>query len=169
MDPAVFGYIRVSQAEGESGLVTQRRILHDHGLRDDRIFADMASGRSMRRPEWRRLRGILRPGDAVAVPRLDRLARNLSEGLRAVEDLHSQGISIAPSMRAWTPATTAPLPGSCSICCSPWPSGRGRPSGVGSRPAWTAPRPRAGSGADPRRCCRRSCGPCGPSWRAVGR
>ena len=94
MDPAVFGYIRVSQAEGESGLVTQRRILHDHGLRDDRIFADMASGRSMRRPEWRRLRGILRPGDAVAVPRLDRLARNLSEGLRAVEDLHSQGISI---------------------------------------------------------------------------
>ena len=94
MEPAIFGYIRVSQAEGEGGMATQRRILHDHGLRDDRIFADVASGRSMRRPEWRRLRGILRPGDAVAVPRLDRLARNLSEGLRAVEDLHSQGISI---------------------------------------------------------------------------
>ena len=28
------------------------------------------------------------------MPRLDRLARNLSEGLRAVEELHSQGISI---------------------------------------------------------------------------
>ena len=94
MDHAVFGYIRVSQAEGEGGLATQHRILHDHGLRDDRIFADVASGRSMRRPEWGRLRGILRPGDAVAVPRLDRLARNLSEGLRAVEELHSQGISI---------------------------------------------------------------------------
>ena len=37
MDPAVFGYIRVSQAEGESGLDTQRRILNEHGLRDDRI------------------------------------------------------------------------------------------------------------------------------------
>ena len=50
MDPAVFGYIRVSQAEGASGLATQSRILTDHGLRDDRIFTDVASGRTMRRP-----------------------------------------------------------------------------------------------------------------------
>ena len=35
MDPAVFGYIRVSQAGGESGLATQRR-----------IFTDVASGSS---------------------------------------------------------------------------------------------------------------------------
>ena len=46
MDPAVFGYIRVSQAEGESGLATQRRILNDHGLRDDRLYTDVASGGS---------------------------------------------------------------------------------------------------------------------------
>ena len=42
MDPAVFGYIRVSQAEGASGLDTQRR-----------IFTDFASGRNMRRPAGR--------------------------------------------------------------------------------------------------------------------
>ena len=42
IDPAVFGYIRVSQAEDESGLTTQRRTLNDHGLRDDRIFTDVA-------------------------------------------------------------------------------------------------------------------------------
>ena len=65
MDPAVFGYIRVSQAEGESGLATQRRTLNDHGLRDDRIFSDIASGRNMRRPSWRELRGMLRPRDTV--------------------------------------------------------------------------------------------------------
>ena len=53
MEPAVFGYIRVSQAEGESGLATQSRILTDHGLRDDRIFTDVASGRNMRRPAGR--------------------------------------------------------------------------------------------------------------------
>ena len=46
MDPAVFGYIRVSQAEGESGLATQRRIL-----------TDVASGRTMNRPGWRDLNG----------------------------------------------------------------------------------------------------------------
>ena len=55
MDPAVFGYIRVSQAEGESGLATQRRILTEHGLRDDRIYTDVASGRTMRRPAWKQL------------------------------------------------------------------------------------------------------------------
>ena len=94
MDPAVFGYIRVSQAEGASGLDTQRRILTDHGLRDDRIFTDVASGRTMRRPAWKQLREKLQPGDVVVVPRLARLARNLSEGLRTVEELHSQGICI---------------------------------------------------------------------------
>ena len=94
MDPAVFGYIRVSQAEGESGLATQRRILTDHGLRDDRIFTDVASGRNMRRPAWTTLRETLQPGDVVVVPRLDRLARNLSEGLRTIEELHAQGIYI---------------------------------------------------------------------------
>ncbi len=94
MDPAVFGYIRVSQAEDASGLATQRRILTNHGLRDDRIFTDVASGRNMRRPSWQSLRGLLNPGDTVVVPRIDRLARNLTEGLRTIEELHDQGINI---------------------------------------------------------------------------
>ena len=94
MDPVVFGYIRVSQAEGQSGLATQRRILTDHGLRDDRIYTDVASGRNMRRPAWKTLREMLRPGVVVMVPRLDRLARNLNEGLRTIEALHEQGIHI---------------------------------------------------------------------------
>ena len=94
MGPGVFGYIRVSQAEGASGLATQRRILTDHGLRDDRIFTDVASGRNMRRPGWTTLRETLQPGDVVVVPRMDRLARNLTEGLRAIEELHAQGIHI---------------------------------------------------------------------------
>ena len=76
IEAAVFGYIRVSQAEGESGLATQRRTLNDHGLRDDRIFTDVISGRNMRRHSWNTLREMLRPGDVVVVPRIDRLARN---------------------------------------------------------------------------------------------
>ena len=94
IDPAVFGYIRVSQAEGESGLATQRRTLNEHGLRDDRIFTDVASGKNMHRPSWKDLRGVLKPGDTVVVPRIDRLARNLTEGLKTIEELHGQGINI---------------------------------------------------------------------------
>ena len=158
MDPAVFGYIRVSQAEGESGLATQRRILTDHGLRDDRIFTDVASGRNMRRPAWKQLREILQPGDVVVVPRIDRLARNLSEGLRTIEELHAQGIYIRSLAEGLDTGDDS------STCCSPWPNGRGRPSGTGSRQASTAPPPKAGPGAGHRRWTPRSCRPSGTSW-----
>ena len=100
IDPAVFGYIRISQAAGESGLATQRRTLNDHGLRDDRIFTDVASSRNMRRPSWTELRGMLNLGDTVVVPRIDRLARNLTEGLKTIEELHAQGINIR-SLAEW--------------------------------------------------------------------
>ena len=33
-------------------------------------------------------------GDTVVAPRIDRLARNLSEGLRTIQELHGQGINI---------------------------------------------------------------------------
>ena len=68
MDPAVFGYIRVSQVEGESGLATQRRILNDHGLRDDRIFTDVASGKNMRRRSWKELATCSNEGTRWWVP-----------------------------------------------------------------------------------------------------
>ena len=95
IDPAVFGYIRVSQVEGESGLATQRRILNDHGLRDDRIFSDVASGKEHATALMEgRSAGCSNPSDTVVVPRIDRLARNLTEGLKTIEELHGQGINI---------------------------------------------------------------------------
>ena len=61
MDPLSSATSGSSRAEGASGLATQSRILTDHGLRDDRIFTDVASGRNMRRPAWSDA-----PGDAPA-------------------------------------------------------------------------------------------------------
>ena len=37
---------------------------------------------------------MLNPEDTVVVPRIDRLARNLTEGLKTIEELHGQGINI---------------------------------------------------------------------------
>ena len=152
MDPAVFGYIRVSQAEGASGLATQRR--HPHRPR--------AQGR----PHLHRRR----LGPEHAPPRVDDNSGRRSSpatsswsrgwtGWRVTSRRVSgpsksctpRASTSAPLRRAWTPETAAQPPGSCSTCCSPWPSGSGRPSGTGSRPAWTAPRPRAGPGAGRRR------------------
>ena len=114
MDPAVFGYIRVSQAEGASGLDTQCRILTGHGLRGDRIYSDVASGRNMRRPGWQQLRGKLQPGDVIR----DRIRAGVdhaaaegwtggrppaldSEKLRAVRDFLDTGGSVSAAARAF--------------------------------------------------------------------
>ena len=51
-------------------------------------------GKNMRRPAWTQLREMLWPGDVVVVPRIDRLAGNLAEGIRTVQYLHDQGIHI---------------------------------------------------------------------------
>ena len=169
INPAVFGYIRVSQAEGESGLATQRRILNGHGLRDDRIFTDVASGKNMRRPSWMELRGMLKPGDTVVVPRIDRLARNLTEGLRTIEELHDQGInirSLAEGLDTGDDSPTARLMLHMLLSLAEWERDTIRDR---IRPAWTAPRPRAGPEAGLRRCHRRKWRPSGPSWRTVVR
>ena len=42
------------------------------------------------------------------VPRLDRLARNLWEGLKTIEELHDQGINIRSWRRGWTPGDDSP-------------------------------------------------------------
>ena len=108
MNPAVFGYIRVSQAEGASGLATQRRILTDHGLRDDRIFTDVASGRNMRRPAWTTLRETLQPGDVVVVPRGSTAWRVTSPRVSGPSrSCTPRASTSAPLRRAWTRGTTA--------------------------------------------------------------
>ena len=169
MGPGVFGYIRVSQAEGASGLATQSRILTDHGLRDDRIFTDVASGRTMRRPAWTTLRETLQPGDVVVVPRLDRLARNLSEGLRTIEELHAQGIhirSLAEGLDTGDDSPTARLMLHMLLSLAEWEREtiRDRIRAGVDRAA-----PRAGPGAGHRRWTPRSCGPSGTSWRTEAR
>ena len=43
-----YGYARVSEADDDArNLETQLGILADHGIREDLIFSDVASGRSM--------------------------------------------------------------------------------------------------------------------------
>ena len=45
-----YGYARVSKADDEAkNLETQLGILADHGIREDLIFSDVASGRTMHR------------------------------------------------------------------------------------------------------------------------
>ena len=88
MLPVTYGYARVSKSDDDAkNLDTQLRLLAHHGIREDLIFTDVASGRTMNRPGWRDLMGPVQPGDTIVVAFLDRFSRNFEEGVRIQAEL----------------------------------------------------------------------------------
>ena len=95
MLPVTYGYARVSKSDDDArNLDTQLRLLANHGIRDDLIFTDVASGRTMNRPGWLDLMGRVRPGDTIVVGFLDRFSRNFEEGVRIQAELTGRDIGI---------------------------------------------------------------------------
>ena len=93
--PRTYGYARVSKADDYSkNLDTQLRILADHGIRDQLVYSDVASGRTLKRPGWQDLMARLQPGDILVVAFLDRLSRNFEDGVRIQADLTERNIGI---------------------------------------------------------------------------
>ena len=81
------GYIRVSSFDQNP-----QRQLDDVAV--DRVFTDKASGKDVRRPELENLLGFVREGDTVVVHSMDRLARNLDDLRRLVQELTGRGVRI---------------------------------------------------------------------------
>lgn len=81
------GYVRVSSLEQNP----ERQL---SGIPVDRIFLDQASGRDTQRPQWEALRAFAREGDTLVVHSMDRLARNLDDLRRIVQDLTQDGIEV---------------------------------------------------------------------------
>lgn len=77
---AQFGYVRVSSDDQN----TDRQLSE---LSLDRLFVDHASGKDTKRPELQNLLTHLRAGDVVYVHSMDRLARNLQDLLKLVEEI----------------------------------------------------------------------------------
>ena len=95
MLPVTYGYARVSKSDDDAkNLDTQLRLLAHHGIREDLIFTDVTSGRTMNRPGWRELMGPVQPGDTIVVAFLDRFSRNFEEGVRIQAELTERGIGI---------------------------------------------------------------------------
>ena len=93
--PVTYGYAGVSKADDDSkNLGTQLRILVGHGIRDQLVYTDVASGRSLQRPGWQALMEVVQPGDTVVLAFLDRFSRNFEEGVRIQADLTRQDIGI---------------------------------------------------------------------------
>jgi DNA invertase Pin-like site-specific DNA recombinase len=86
----ILGYARVST--GDQDVAGQELRLRQAGAA--KVFADVRSGRTMDRPGLAALLAYAREGDMLAVVRLDRLGRSLSELLAAVATLKERGIAL---------------------------------------------------------------------------
>ena len=101
---AVYSYLRVSTAaqadEGQS-LAAQQRCVEGYAmqldLRIDRHFVERGVSGSVpmaERPESRALLAVLKPGDVIITPKLDRMFRSALNALHELERLKAQGVSL---------------------------------------------------------------------------
>ncbi|MFJ2535770.1 recombinase family protein [Microbacterium maritypicum] len=81
------GYVRVNTAEQN----TARQL---DGEQLDRTFTDHVSAKGVERPALAELLKLVREGDVVVVHSMDRLARNLDDLRRLVQDLTSRGVRV---------------------------------------------------------------------------
>ncbi len=81
------GYIRVSTLDQNP----ERQLEHIHV---DKVFTDKASGKDVYRPQLDLLLSFVREGDTMVVHSMDRLARNLDDLRRLVQELTKRGVSI---------------------------------------------------------------------------
>lgn len=91
----IYGYARVStikQSANGNSLEAQVEQLQREGCRE--IVQEQYTGKTMDRPEFERLMGLLQPGDKLIVTKLDRFARNVTEGIEAVRQLFAKGVKV---------------------------------------------------------------------------
>jgi DNA invertase Pin-like site-specific DNA recombinase len=81
------GYVRVSSVDQNE----QRQL---DGVQLDKKFADTASGKDTKRPQLQAALDYLRDGDVLVVHSMDRLARNLDDLRRIVNELTGRGVVI---------------------------------------------------------------------------
>lgn len=91
----IYGYARVStvgQARDGNSLEDQREKLMEAGATE--VYVDSFTGTKIDRPEFDKLKAVLREGDTLVVTKLDRIARNASGGIALVDDLIDRGVKV---------------------------------------------------------------------------
>jgi hypothetical protein len=156
------GYARVSTPE--QSLDLQRDAPTRAG--GERVFEDVASGAQAERPGRAAALAFARPGDTLAVWKLDRLGRSLPHLLEAVTAPRERGVGVrephdvalrvgeerereadAACRRAWIPPPAGAS--SSSTSSPPWPSPSATCSASAPGRGWRPPAPGAGRAGGP--------------------
>src|SRR5262249_26958727 len=81
------GYVRVSSDDQN----TNRQLEH---LDADKVFIDKASGKGTDRPQFQAMLSYAREGDTIVVHSMDRLARNVDDLRRIVQQETRRGVRV---------------------------------------------------------------------------
>lgn len=87
-----YGYARVS-TQGQS-LADQEQQLKDAGVSSDKIYFEKFTGTTDQRPEFKKLKEQLKPGDELVVTKLDRLGRKTSEVISFLDECSSNKVTV---------------------------------------------------------------------------
>lgn len=90
----IYGYARVSsktQLHGNS-LEEQTSTLTENGATE--VITEQYTGKTTSRPKLQNLLESLQPGDTLMVTKLDRLARNVSEGIDLIRALFTKNVKV---------------------------------------------------------------------------
>ena len=90
----LFGYMRVSKADGSQTLDLQHDALDVAGVPARNTYSDTASGKRDDRPGLENCLKALRSGDTLVIWKLDRLGRNLRHLVNVVHDLTERGVGL---------------------------------------------------------------------------
>ena len=90
------GYIRVSTTEQNSA--RQEVLMTEFGV--DQVFIDRMSGKSMDRPELKRMMTFVREGDTVIVESISRFARNTRDLLELIDQLAAKSVGFVSKKEA---------------------------------------------------------------------
>lgn len=90
------GYIRVSTQEQNT--IRQEVLMQELGA--EQVFIDRMSGKSMDRPELKRLMTFVRTGDFVIVESISRFARNTRDLLELIEQLQQKEVQFVSKKEA---------------------------------------------------------------------
>lgn len=91
----IYGYARVStlgQKKNGNSLEEQEKVLIENGCQE--IVKESFTGKTVHRPELEKLLNKLQSGDTLIVTKLDRLARNVQEGIEVIKELFKRGIKV---------------------------------------------------------------------------
>lgn len=90
-----YGYVRVStRQQGTQGnsLESQTEAVRDAGA--EAVYTDIYTGKTLERPEFDKLMGVIQSGDTLIVTRLDRFARSISQASDLITELIDRGITV---------------------------------------------------------------------------